>query len=324
MFNGRTKAFTLIELLVVITIILILVGVLLPVLNQIWRDAEKVKCKSNLRQIGQWFMQEAIRNRVYHSGGDDRTSPGVWPDIHSMLVRSLRTPEITDCPSVKPDSPLRPDWATCSYAYVGNMNLTYDCTCSTCGGSPGKKVWRLYWAGVDYTGDHGNDDAGGNFNRFAGMWPDNLADNLVFLKDSVDEGEPDEPTIPDHQDTDRFTSNDRKKFRDLRALRAVPITMSDNRSSRPLLMDIVVYRTTGTADLPSASKPMATDLALDAHDNTGVLYANHCSTSAVKKKGWGINILYSTGNVEWKNWDELRFQVMAKNKGSGIYDSYFY
>ncbi|MFH1731318.1 MAG: type II secretion system protein [Planctomycetota bacterium] len=325
MFNGRTKAFTLIELLVVVTIILILVAVILPVLNQIWRDAEAVKCKSNLRQVGLWFLQEAVRNHVYHSGGDGRTAPGLWPDIHSMLARSFRTTEITRCPSVK-DSSLRPDWATCSYAYVGNMNLTYDCTCDTCGSSPGKKVWRLYWAGVNYTGNHGNADAGGNFDRFKGMWPDNLADNLVFLKDSVDEGEPNEPTIPAHQDTDLFTSKDRKKFRDLRALRAVPITPSDNRSNRPLLMDILVYRRTGTADLPSASKTSwkATDLILDADDNTGVLYANHCSTSAVKKTGWGINIFYSSGNVEWKRWDQLRFQVTAKNKASDTYDSYFY
>lgn len=323
MFNGRTKAFTLIELLVVITIILILVAVILPVLNEVWRDAEKIKCKNNLRQVGMWFLQEAVTNRIYHPGGDDRVAPGIWPDIHSMLARSFRATDITRCPSVK-DAVLRPDWATCSYAYVGNMNLTYDCTSNTCGGDPGQKVWRLYWAGVDYTGDHDSDIAGGNFNRLKGMWPDNLADNLIFLKDSVDKDEPNEPTIPDHQDTDRFTSNDRKKFRDLRALRAVPITMSDNRSSRPLLMDILVYRATETADLPSASKPMATDLALDAYDNAGVLYANHCSTSAIKKKGWGVNIFYSSGNVEWKRWDQLRFQVMARNKTSGSYDSYFY
>ena len=326
MFNGRTKAFTLIELLVVVTIILILVAVILPVLNQAWQSAEVVKCKNNLRQVGLWFLQEAVKNRMYHPGGDDRTAPGLWPDIHSMLASSFRTTEITRCPSVKPDSPLRPDWATCSYAYVGNMNLTYDCTCDTCGSNPGRKVWRLYWAGVNYTGDHGNDDAGGNFDKFKGMYPDNLADNLAFLKDSADEDEPDEPTIPDHQDTDRFTSNDRKKFRDLRALRAVPITPSDNRSNRPLLMDILVYRTTGTANLPSASSTRwkATDLTLDPDDNVGVLYANHCSTSAVKKKGWGLNIFYSSGNVEWKRWDQLRFQVMARNKAGGTYDSYFY
>ena len=336
MFNIRTKAFTLLELLVVVVIILILVAVLLPVVNEAWRHAEVVKCKNNLRQVGAWFMQEAVRNHMYHSGGENRTSPGVWPDIHQLLVNSFGSQatagvhDITHCASSKADSLLRPAWATCSYAYVGNMNMTYTCTSTACG--CGKEVWRLYWAGVNYTGDHSSDDAGGNFDKFKGMWPDNLADNLIFLEKSADPGEGQDtegnpiPTIPDHQDAESFGDGDRRKFRDLRALRAVPVTISDNRSNRPLLMDILVYRTTGTADLPSASSTSwkAADLPLDPDDNTGVLYANHCSTSVANKKGWGINIFYSSGNIAWKNWDELRFQVMAKNKADDVYDSYFY
>ena len=133
------RAFTLIELLVVIAIIALLMGILLPVLGRVRKQARMVYCKTNLRNINMAFLMYAEDN-----DGKTHSSPnqGIWYSYRSSVSGVVKSTDLID-----QDNP-NAYWGVAYFPYCKKVD-TYICPSSRYMDDLGDyDNSELYWDGT--------------------------------------------------------------------------------------------------------------------------------------------------------------------------------
>ena len=105
-FAVARRAFTLVELLVVIGIIGLLIAFLMPALGKAREQSIRIKCASNLRQIGIGAMAYAADNKgalPYNESANpfyvaNRSGSGRWADSRPRWQKYVKSVDCFYCP----------------------------------------------------------------------------------------------------------------------------------------------------------------------------------------------------------------------------------
>ena len=126
------SGFTLVELLVVIAIIALLAGLLLPALSQAKEKARRIKCISNLKQIGLAFRLFAMDHEGYYPWHTDPALGGTFGPLAALAWTNfmaasfeLDTPKILVCPSDSAKISTVNDWPSFKAWTNENRALSY-------------------------------------------------------------------------------------------------------------------------------------------------------------------------------------------------------
>ena len=91
------RGFTLIELMIVVAIIAVMISILIPSLSRARKQAQIVKCRSNLRQLTIAMDQHATENRgIYMALASDGSD-----SLEHIFPMYLRKVEVAVCPSTR-------------------------------------------------------------------------------------------------------------------------------------------------------------------------------------------------------------------------------